>query len=216
MSVKDTILDMLYPLGCVCALCGREAHTKQELCTVCARELRLCTRVAPPAGIDGFRAGLLYTPPVREALHRFIYGRQTYLADFFAMHMELPTDWEIGVILPVPLHPKRYRWRGFNQSELLADCLGLRYALSVRTDVLSRCRETRTQTELTVAQRAENVKGAFAAENCAGLRVLLIDDVCTTGSTLCACAEALRRAGAASVYAMTAVYPDGENDTIDR
>ncbi|MDO5111540.1 MAG: ComF family protein [Clostridia bacterium] len=213
--VFEALLDLLYPRGCVCTLCGREAITHGEVCDACAPAVRPCTEIAPPQGTVGFRAGLCYTPPVRGALHRFKYGRQIYLADFFAAHMTIPEDWRIDAILPVPLHPKRLRRRGFNQSELLCGRLGMRYAIPVRTDILCRVRQTPTQTALGVEERKQNVQGAFAAKGCEGLHLLLIDDVCTTGSTLSACAEALTKAGAASVYAMTAIRRERRADRID-
>ncbi len=206
--IKAAILDLFYPRDCVCVLCGREAKTQREVCENCASAVRPCAMLPPPAGVAGFRAGLCYTQPVRGALHRFKYGRQTYLANFFASHMTIPEDWRIDAILPVPLHPKRLRRRGFNQSALLCDRLGARYQLPVRTDILTRLRETPTQTALNAKERAQNMQDAFAAANCEGLRLLLIDDVRTTGGTLSACAAALTKAGAGTVYAMTAIYRD--------
>ncbi len=213
MRLMEAVLNLLYPRGCVCVLCEREAATVRDVCADCALAVRACAQVAPPKGIAGFRAGLCYTTPVRGALHRFKYGRQTYLADFFASRMPDFTNWPIDAILPVPLHPERLRRRGFNQSELLCERLGARAGLPVRTDILYRKKQTQTQTALNKKAREQNVKDAFAAKNCADLCLLLVDDVCTTGSTLCACAAALTKAGAGSVYAMTAVYRDGQADT---
>ncbi|MDD4074980.1 MAG: hypothetical protein PHC80_02705, partial [Eubacteriales bacterium] len=200
---------LLYPRDCVCVLCGREAKTEREVCEDCACAVRPCALIPPPKGTAGFCAGLCYTEPVRGALHRFKYDRKTYLADFFAERMAMPEEWRVDAIIPVPLHPKRLRRRGFNQSALLCDRLGARYHLPVRIDILARIKETETQTALSAQQRAQNVKDAFAASNCEGLRLLLIDDLRTTGATLSACALALTTAGAGTVYAMTAVYRGG-------
>jgi ComF family protein len=113
---------------------------------------------------------------------------------------------DIDVILPVPLHGRRLYERGFNQALLLADRIGSRFSLPVCYDNLVRIRPTRPQVELSGRDRVKNVAGAFsliaplAVKNC---RVLLIDDVFTTGATMNECAKVLKRAGAAHVAALT-------------
>jgi ComF family protein len=108
------------------------------------------------------------------------------------------------LLVPVPLGRARLRERGHNQAALLADALGERCALPAVADVLERSRETRTQTALHPEQRRANVAGAFRATRpLAGARVVLVDDVLTTGATLVAAAEALGAAGAATVGAVT-------------
>jgi ComF family protein len=106
-------------------------------------------------------------------------------------------------LLPVPLGARRLRTRGYNQSERLANALSARTGLAVRTDILSRRRDTGTQTALTPDARRANVAGAFAARGASGVRVVLVDDVFTTGATLAEAAAALHAAGAARVEAVT-------------
>jgi ComF family protein len=110
-----------------------------------------------------------------------------------------------NVIIPVPLHPTRERDRGYNQSALLARGLAEAAELPVRNDLLARVKATAPQVELGAEARRENVCGAFHCEtgSATGLRVLLVDDVCTTGATLEACSQALRAGGAGSVWALT-------------
>lgn len=111
-----------------------------------------------------------------------------------------------GVLLPVPLHPRRRRERGFNQADLLARELGRRCGLRVAPAALVRRKETRSQTGLSAAARRANMAGAFAVRRRAqvtGQRVILVDDVTTTGATARACAEALRAAGAVEVRLLT-------------
>jgi ComF family protein len=118
----------------------------------------------------------------------------------------LPAD----VIVPVPLHRRRKRERGYNQSALLAQQLGAAVQIPVRLDLLRRHRYTRSQTRLNPQQRSQNVHGAFScapqpgiAQAIAGRRLLLVDDVLTTGATLRECAQVLRDKGARSIWALT-------------
>jgi ComF family protein len=115
-------------------------------------------------------------------------------------------------IVPVPLHPSRERQRGYNQSTLLARALGERLDLPV-VEAVSRVRNTGKQVGLDRRKRQDNVKGAFACprpELASGRTFLLVDDVCTTGSTLIACAEPLLRARAASVWGLVVARQDYE------
>ena len=108
--------------------------------------------------------------------------------------------------MPVPLHPARKRERGFNQAELLALALHRHSGVPVE-NALQRTRYTTTQTQFDRSERMENLKGAFRlrrGSNVQDLRMLLVDDVLTTGSTLSECASVLKKAGALSVHAATA------------
>lgn len=112
-----------------------------------------------------------------------------------------------AVLVPVPLHPRRWRERGFNQSELLANALGRRSGLPVAAKALVRRKDTAPQTGLTRAGRRSNVAGAFAVRHrggVAGRVAVLVDDVVTTGATARACADVLRAAGAKEVRLLTA------------
>jgi ComF family protein len=145
-------------------------------------------------------------------MHDFKYGRQVHLrhvlAGWLAHALEDPrlAGRRFDFIVPVPLHPARKRERGFNQAELLARALSRATSIRLRS-ALQRTRYTTTQTQFDRAERMENLKGAFRlrrGSNVQDLRVLLVDDVLTTGSTLSECASVLKKGGALSVHAATA------------
>src|SRR6266704_4397605 len=149
---------------------------------------------------------------VRQIIHEFKYGRQIHLRHLVARWLHAALDDErlcgrrFHVIVPVPLHPARLRERGFNQASLLAALLSAQTSIPAKP-VLERIRYTTTQTALDRSERMENLHNAFRLRKNAdvrGLRVLLIDDVLTTGSTLNECARILKRASAFSVHAATA------------
>ena len=149
---------------------------------------------------------------VRQVMLDFKYGRQVHLryilARWLAEALEDPrlAGRRFDFIVPVPLHPARKRERGFNQAELLARVLSRKTNIGLYS-VLQRTRYTTTQTQFDRAQRMENLKGAFRLRrggNVQDLRVLLVDDVLTTGSTLSECASVLKADGALSVHAATA------------
>jgi competence protein ComFC len=149
---------------------------------------------------------------VRRIIHDFKYGRQIHLRHLVGRWLRAALDDPrlrgrgFDVIVPVPLHPTRKRERGFNQASLLAELLSAQISIQSRP-LLERIRYTTTQTALDRAERMENLHNAFRLRknmNVRDLRVLLIDDVLTTGSTLSECARVLKDAGVISVHAATA------------
>lgn len=148
---------------------------------------------------------------VRECIHRFKYNREMYfephLADWLVAAGRQWVEWrEVDAIVPVPLYPRKERAREFNQAERLARALGRAVGVPVLARLLRRVKETGTQTKLDAAGRRANVRDAFAAPDGAGIagrRIVLVDDVFTTGATLDSCARVLRRQGAKDVVALT-------------
>lgn len=145
-----------------------------------------------------------------EIIHRFKYQRALWFEPFLAdllLRAAVPAlreeKWDL--IVPVPLHPTKEREREFNQAERIAAALATAIELPVRTDLVRRVLPTRTQTLLTKNQRAENVRRAFEATGIKlqGERIILVDDVLTTGATTNACARVLRAAGADEVCVWT-------------
>ena len=173
------------------------------------------------SGLRGFDAAYCfggYEGVLRELIHLFKYGRIKTLArplgDLLAA--ALPRDQEWHALVPVPLHWRRQWKRGFNQSELLAQAIARRTALPV-VKALRRVHATQTQAGLSNTNRRRNVAAAFRcrrAETVAGKKILLIDDVMTTGSTAAACALALKRAGARKVALLTVARVDRRLDGV--
>ena len=171
-------------------------------CTNC-RELELHFTSA--------RSAVVAKSVVLEVIHRFKYQRalwfENFLADLFlreAVPVLRGEGWDF--IVPVPLHPLKEREREFNQAEILARHLGEAIGIPLNAKLLRRVASTLTQTRLTREQRAANMRGAFevrAGIELNGERVVLVDDVFTTGATTNACARALRTAGAGEVCVWT-------------
>jgi competence protein ComFC len=166
-------------------------------------------------GLDlGFRfarSAVTANEMMLDVIHRYKYSQalwfEPFLADLLvrqAKPASVGAPWD--VIVPVPLHPLKQRQRQFNQAERLAQCLGEALNLPVNTQTVARVQFTETQTKLSRPQRAANVEDAFAprpGKTLDGARVILVDDVMTTGATTSACARALRKAGAVDVCVWT-------------
>jgi len=176
---------------------------EQGLCGLCRR------------GAQGFDAAYsfgFYEDELRELIQLFKYGRIQTLAKPLGrlLALALPREQDFDAIVPMPLHWWKRWQRGFNQSNLLAGELGRRVHIPVK-NVLRRVRFTATQAGLTNAKRRLNVSGAFRAKkkhSLDGMRVLLIDDVMTTGATAASCARALKMAGARQVTLLTLARAD--------
>ena len=220
-KLAQSVLDLVFPIHC--AGCGREGgvicrqcadefeRLTQPYCRVCADPgvsglCRWCRE--SPRGFDSLRSPFKFEGPVREAVHRLKYKGERasagLLGGLMADYLErnpLPAD----ALVPTPLHPRRLRSRGYNQSALLAHEIGKRLVLPVREDLLIRISNPRPQVETQSQQeRRENVTGNFTcAYDVTGLTILVIDDVSTTGSTLSECAFAMKAAGAIRVCALT-------------
>ncbi len=153
------------------------------------------------------RAWAVFEDPVRKALHKLKYRRDVALGDALAAHM-VPyvrqLNWDINMIVPIPLGRKRYRERGYNQVGMIAKPLALALGVEFAPKALARLKETRSQVGLSKQERRENVDGAFqAGAGVNGKTILVLDDVATTGSTLSSSAQALLASGAKDVYALT-------------
>jgi len=166
-------------------------------------------------GVRGFDAAYsfgFYEDELRQLIHLFKYARVRTLSKPLGrlLALALPRDSAFDAIVPMPLHWRKRWHRGFNQAALLAHEISKRTHVPV-ANALRRVRHTTAQAGLTNAKRRKNVSGAFRAKKGApleGKRILLVDDVMTTGATAAACARALKMAGAAQVTLMTLARAD--------
>jgi competence protein ComFC len=192
-------------VGARCRQCSRPfpgAEPLPERCADCVSR-----QPAYECAVAAYNA----TGVVREVVHQFKYNGKRYLAGTLADWMALGlgdsrlVSPAVDMLIPVPLYPGKLRQRGFNQALLLAEEVHRRSRLPM-VEVLARVRDTGTQTRLQREARLGNLRGAFGVRPGRGVEnrhVLLIDDVLTTGATLEACASVLKKAGAASVRALT-------------
>lgn len=221
-SVARAALDLLFPPRCV--ICKRVG---QELCPACVADFcpvgdLICRTCGEPQAMSGSCARCAAHPPayksvrsayrfdggIRRAVHVLKYnGRRGLAAPLAAAAAQrIPAPNKAVAICPVPLHPARQMERGYNQARLLAVELASCWGLTcLPEEALRRTRPTNSQVGLDYDERQSNMRAAFSAEPAlvGGLTILLVDDVCTTGATMNACAEALLAAGAFSVTGVT-------------
>ncbi len=188
----------------ICPLCG-QIQTKPGICFHCQSR---------PPSFHAIRSWALFQGPVRNALHRLKYNRDMALGEVLAQPLVqflYELDWSIDCIIPVPLGRMRQQQRGYNQAALLAYPIALATGIAYQAKGLQKVKETRTQVGLSVNQRRANVAGAYQSDRriVKGRKVLIVDDVSTSGATMESCASAIMMAGADRVYGMTlAQAPD--------
>ena len=195
----------------LCNVCGRpfpDASGDDHYCGVC---------LARAPHFIGARAWACYPReelvehPLRQVVQKFKYGRKVSLGKSLGRLMargcqEFLSEVRADLIVPVPLHLKRLRWRGFNQSLLLARQVSRVYNIPLDPFALQRNRETPPQTQLNEEERRKNMRDAFSLisdRSVTGKSVLLVDDVYTSGATVNECSRTLKKNGAKQVYVLT-------------
>jgi ComF family protein len=198
----------------ICECCGQPQAEPGPLCRSC--------RQSHERPLQMVRAAAIFAEPLRSAIHRLKYGSRPELGKVLARYLIAVFDqgeWQVlapslDAIVPVPLHRQRLAERGYNQSALLAEALGSAVGFPVHPGWLERSHATRAQVGLSPQERQENVAGAFRADVAvAGMRLLLVDDVFTTGATMSACALTALHAGAVAVYGLALAVPRATGET---
>lgn len=203
----NRLLKWLFPLRAVCMGCNSMAGCREDwVCPECRKKLAKSWVGAypPPEGIDGAAFAYVYRDPAARIVRRLKYGGIARLADFMADDMCRaysfiePTG--ADCVTCTPMHEKRLRRRGYNHAELLARALATRLNLEF-VDTLYCTRLVKQQARLDGEARRQNLRGAIAVKTpVPGRRVILVDDVRTTGATARTCAEALKASGAEQVF----------------
>lgn len=230
-NIRVNLLDFLFPKTCVgcgkfggyfCLNCVKEIKQTELVCPFCERPSlggvvhAVCKR---PLGLNGLWSLGVYGGSLRIAIQKLKYRWVSKIAkeliditiEYWAKNSPMLLDklkkdqGKSWVVSAVPLHKTRQKWRGFNQSELLAKLLAEKLGLRYET-VLKRIKNTKPQMKLQAFERKNNIRNAFelaVSNQLSDVRILLIDDVWTTGSTLKECTYVLKRSGAKIVWAFT-------------
>jgi ComF family protein len=223
-------LDLFFPP--VCVSCRKPLSDAPSLCDSCAKAIQylrspLCIRcgaifvadngedhfcgscLGNPPPFSMARGVVLYAPPVSHLLHRLKYGTDrtvlSAVADIVVLY-DFTAFASCDLIVPVPLHPRRLQERGLNQSLLLAHIFFPNKTKAIMPQILIRTRNTVPQTSLNGKERRRNLRAAFAVQqenDINGKRICLVDDVFTTGTTVCECTRTLLQAGAKEVKVIT-------------
>ena len=227
MNLFDWCLGILYPQ--TCCFCGK--ISREKLCAQCAKKVEYieeprCKKCGKPISqeekefcydcekrelsYEQGRSLWLHKGPVRWSVYQFKYHNRRiygafYAEELFRMYGEQIKAWEIQTIIPIPLHRRRRRKRGYNQAEILAKHLGRLTGIVVDTKSVIRIRNTKPQKKLNRRQRKSNLEVAFKVVKDAKLpqNILLIDDIYTTGNTIDAVTRVLKEKGAQKVWFLT-------------
>lgn len=226
----DVLLEFLYPRNIYCIICDKSIKKTQKysICTECSKKIkrvqyRACEKCGKPLEetyhenmcLDCIRVNRFFTKGfscvgyeeiTRDLVHRFKYKNERYLGYHMAeMMIEKLKEQSISIdlIVPVPLHKKRRKERGFNQSEILAKYIGRAIGVNVETKKLIRVKYTKPQNKLLKGERKDNLEEAFyvvSGNVFKNKNILIVDDVYTTGSTIDACSKELLKSEIKDIY----------------
>lgn len=230
-NINNLILDTLFPISCIscekpnewiCKKCLEKIPLKKEqVCPYCEKKItpsgQVCFDCKTKYSLNALLVAVSYKNKIiSKAIHLYKYRFAEKISNYLGAIL-LKTIWESEtplpeLIIPIPLHKRRLRWRGFNQSELLANYLGEKITpglpIEVKNDIIERIRYTQPQMKIpNLIQRRRNIENAFwiSRENSDIIkdkRILLVDDVTTTGATIFECAKTLKKSGAKEVFAI--------------
>jgi len=234
-EILGALSDFILPQSCL--LCNKEIRrgmicdncleylpvVEPPLCFTCGRPVdrgSSCYHCAKEHVLDHGRAWMLLVPPSDKVIHHFKYRRKTDLAELLGRAMAgiIKADHTLSkadIIMPIPLFWWKRTRRGYNQADLLARTISLETGIAQK-NTIKRIKSTRTQTRLSEDKRRKNVLNAFEVgdDTVEDKKVILIDDVLTTGATIQECARVLKQSGAARVYScVAAITPDKRQST---
>jgi len=209
VSIFKTFLDLVLPP--VCYVCGRSCSSKYGLCEDCLDKVNREKRFRDNKCAEDAWSCCYYKNTVKDCIHLFKYKGYTGLVDIFR---DIMTDFieknkiqeQVDLIVPIPMYPAKKRERTYNHAEILASSVSKTFDIPVDVKNLKKIKWTTSQSELDRSKRLENVRGSFLAVDrkaLFGRRVLLIDDVYTTGATINECVKVLSAAKAERVTSLT-------------
>jgi ComF family protein len=228
--MREQIVNFIYPKRCpicdgiivqkeakICENCREKlTYVKEPRCKKCGKEILNCETeycydcLRKKHLFDEGAALFEHNKIIKESIYRFKYNNKREYADFYAEEISRHFKnkiirWDADVLIPVPLHNAKKIKRGFNQAEVLAEKLVKFLKIEVDSDFLIRVRKTNAQKELSKKDRAKNVENAFKTTDkiVQYRKVILIDDIYTTGATIDSCARVLKDAGIHRVYFIT-------------
>ena len=215
----------IFPKGLYCVVCGKYIDDTRQycLCDHCIKRMNFgCSNFDCSPFFDYGFAAMGYGLYERRLIFNLKYDGKTYMAPILAdiiydaMYSLVASGKECplldaNMIVPVPLHQRRLSERGFNQSEKIAKHLGRKLSIPTNSKVLQRVRDTHTQRALSADERTQNLEGAFQVpesmiNEVQGKKIIILDDIYTTGVTAISCAKALRKAGAKKIYVVTLLF----------
>ncbi len=228
-------LDLFFPANIKCVLCGDDLPEvrKIEMCENCAKKLELitedkcCKHCGSPIlgeakycfnckdnsrAFDLSRSVFVYEGEVEKLIAGLKFNNKPYLSRTLGRYLSKlykELGWSVDLVVPVPMTESRKKWRGYNQAELLATEFCEETGLVLNTQVLRKVRDTDEQKELSFTERQKNIIDAFRVSDkyfVKNKKILLIDDVMTTGATANACAIALKQAHASQVYVLSIAH----------
>lgn len=191
-----------------CMRCGKQLEDEmEEFCHDCTVKYFEYER-----GVAGFS----YSKAMKRSMYAFKYNNRREYAGFYSKvicekYNKVIRNWNADVLIPVPLHRARHIKRGYNQAEIVADAIGKKLGIRVDTKTLIRCKNTKPQKALTDTERNNNIENAFqiSSNGIKYKKVILVDDIYTTGTTINECTRVLKRNGIEKVYFVSVCIGNG-------